>query len=71
MAGLGLGEPAADRGRSRDGLFEDVGVALDCEGTLRGNGEPGSRGEAIVDMAVAKLVGSTIQVQLLGSCGRC
>lgn len=53
-AGLRLGEAAADRGRSSDGLLEDVGVALDCDATLRGgNGELGSLGEAMVDMAGA------------------
>jgi hypothetical protein len=54
---LGFGEPAAEplaeRGSSRLGRCEPVGVTMVCEDGIRlGKGVPGSRGEAIVDMVI-------------------
>jgi hypothetical protein len=48
---LGLGEPEAEAGTSRLGREEEVGVMME-EFVRRGKGPEGSRGEAIVDMAM-------------------
>ena len=63
---LGFGEPDAETGRSRLGRDEEVGVMLAvCDEFMRrGIGVDGSRGDAMVDMAVCvcegKLAGQTL-----------
>jgi hypothetical protein len=47
----GLGEPEVEGGASRLGREEEVGVMME-ELVRRRKGAEGSRGEAIVDMAV-------------------